>query len=222
MFFGVPHQGSHLAKWGSSLRKLIPEWFRSTNKKVLDALKTNSEICQNLDWDFQTAAKHGNLKKIRLFSFYETQKLPPLTNLVVPEKSAVLKADFKCPIEGDHKSMTRFTGPTDPEYCKVKGQLKSWLEQLENTAVAEASKKKKKSRPKMTVQGATISGTFNAPVNAQSYLAARDFNATIGPNSTQNIYQSGGPANHGSSDEYGEPSSSGSGSDEEDEDEDEE
>ena len=143
LFFGVPHQGSHLAKWGSALRKLIPQSIRSTNKKVIDALKSDSEVCQNLDGDFQKEAKHGKFKNIRLFSFYETQKLPGFSNLVVPEKSAVLKADFKCAIEGDHKSMTRFTGPNDPEYCKVKGQLTYWL-LPENTTWQKMCQKRRK------------------------------------------------------------------------------
>lgn len=53
--------------------------------------------------------------------------MPGISKLVVPEKSAVLKADFKRPIEGTHTSMTRFYGPDDPEYLKVKSQLTSWL-----------------------------------------------------------------------------------------------
>jgi hypothetical protein len=53
--------------------------------------------------------------------------MPGISKLVVPEKSVVLKADFKCPIEGTHTSMTRFYGPDDPEYLKVKSQLTSWL-----------------------------------------------------------------------------------------------
>lgn len=220
LFFGVPHQGSHLAKWGSALRKLIPQSIRSSNKKVIDVLKTDSQVCQNLDEDFQKEAKHGKLKSIKLFSFYETRKLPGFSNLVVPEKSAVLKADFKCAIEGDHKSMTRFTGPNDPEYCKVKGQLIYWL-LPENAAVAEAPKKKKKSSSKISVQGATITGQFHGPVNAQSNFSARDFYVTQGDRSTQKIYQSEGRADQHSSDEYGEPSS-GSDTGEEDEDDDDE
>jgi protein SERAC1 len=221
LFFGVPHQGSHLAKWGSALRKMIPQSIRSSNKKVIDALKSDSEVCQNLESDFQKEAKHGKLKKIRLFSFYETRKLPGFSNLVVPEKSAVLKADFKCAIEGDHKSMTRFTGPNDPEYCKVKGQLIYWLLPENSSALDEVPKKKKKKRSGISVQGATITGTFNGPVNAASNFATRDFYVTQGPNSTQQIIQSGGRADQDSSDEYGEPSSSGSETEEEDEDEEE-
>lgn len=217
LFFGVPHQGSHLAKWGSALRKLIPESIRSTNKKVIDALKTDSQVCQNLDEDFQHAAKRGKLKNLKLFSFYETRKLPGFRNLVVPENSAALKGDPKCAIEGDHKSMTRFTGPNDPEYCKVKGQLSSWLAS-ENKPVVEAPKKKKKNRSRMNVQGATISGDFHAPVFAQSMFAARDFNAALGPNSSQNIHYGGRNSNQDDSDEYGEPSSSASDTDEEEED----
>jgi hypothetical protein len=220
LFFGVPHQGSHLAKWGSALRKLIPQSIRSTNKKVIDALKSDSEVCQNLDGDFQKEAKHGKFKNIRLFSFYETQKLPGFSNLVVPEKSAVLRADFKCAIEGDHKSMTRFTGPNDPEYCKVKGQLTYWLLPENTTVTKDVPKKKKKSRSAFNVQGATISGTFNGPVNAATNSAKRDFFVTQGPNSTQHITQTGGAGNQDSEDEYGEPSSSGSETDSDDDDDD--
>ena len=56
---------------------------------------------------------------------------------------------------------------------------------------------------------------------AQSMFAARDFNAALGPNSSQNISY-GGRADRDDSDEYGEPSSSASDTDEEDDDSDKE
>jgi hypothetical protein len=127
LFFGVPHQAFHLVKWGSALTELIPQSIRDTNKKVLDALEKDSNVCRNVDRDFQRETNHGRLKKIMIFSFYETEKLPGFANLVVPRESAVLTAESSCPINGDHMSITRFSGRDDPDYAKVKGQLTHWL-----------------------------------------------------------------------------------------------
>jgi protein SERAC1 len=168
MFMGVPHLGSHLAKWGSILRKLIPEPFRSTNGKALDALKTDSELCHELDHKFQREAKHGKLRNIKLFSFYETKPIAGMTNPVVPEKSAILKGDPSLPIQGDHRSMTRFSGPDDPEYCKVKGQLLSWLSATDipvDDAIQNYDQILPKG-PRIQMQGATFSGNITGTVNA--------------------------------------------------------
>lgn len=208
MFMGVPHLGSHLAKWGSILRKLIPESIRSTNRKALDALKTNSELCHNLDHQFQREAKHGKLKNIGLFSFYETQKIRGFTNLVVPEKSAILKGDPSLPIEGDHKSMTRFSGPGDPEYCKVKGQLMSWLSR-QDAPVNEVVEKKDQGSPgrsRIDVKGATFSGNIKGTVNAGTQVANRDMYLQQGAYSRQQFYQGGGTSTYSSDEVDGEPS----------------
>lgn len=63
MFMGTSHQGSHLATWGARLRKLVPPSIPSTNKKILDVLKTDSELCWNLEELFQQNAKHGKVQK---------------------------------------------------------------------------------------------------------------------------------------------------------------
>ena len=205
---GVPHLGSHLAKWGSILRKLIPEAIRSTNNKALDALKTNSELCHNLDHQFQREAKHGKLKNIRLFSFYETQKIKGFTNLVVPEKSAILKGDPSLPIEGDHRSMTRFSGPDDSEYGKVKGQLTSWLS-TKDTPVNEVVETEEPVLPgnsRIQMQGATFSGNITGTVNAGQQVANRDMYLQQGAYSRQQFYQGGRTANYSSDDVDGEPS----------------
>jgi hypothetical protein len=208
MFMGVPHLGSHLAKWGSILRKLIPESIRSTNRKALDALKTNSELCHELDLKFQREAKHGKLKNIRLFSFYETKPIAGMTNLVVPEKSAILKGDPSLPIQGDHRSMTRFSGPDDPEYCKVKGQLLSWLSAkdipVDETVDSEAPVLPK--GPRIQMQGATFSGNITGTVNAGQQVAYRDMFLQQGAYSTQQFDQRGRRGSYSSDSVDGEPS----------------
>ncbi|KAI9694030.1 MAG: hypothetical protein M1822_003301 [Bathelium mastoideum] len=127
LLMGTPHQGSEIAKWGVVLRKLIPTAFRSTNKQVLEALKERSEVGRTLQSDFQQEAKHGKLSHITLVSFYETKIMPNLKRRIVEEESAILPADFKVGMSGDHVSMVRFTGADDSEYVKVRGQLTALL-----------------------------------------------------------------------------------------------
>ena len=160
LFMGTPHQGSKIAKWGFVLRKLIPTSFRSTNKQVLEALKQKSEVCRSLEGGFQQEAKHGKLRHVTLVSFYETKVMPNFSNRIVDEESAILPADFKVGLSGDHVSMVRFTGPDDSEYVKVRGQLTAVLspdmEREEAPEQPEKSKKPRKSGVSISQQGVSI------------------------------------------------------------------
>lgn len=213
MFMGTPHQGSPLVTWASRLRKFILPQIRSTNKKILDVLKTDSELCQNLEESFQQQAKHGEFKKIKLFSFYETQLMPGLDKLVVPEKSAVLKADFKRPIEGTHTSMTRFYGPDDPEYLKVKSQMTSWLSPEENPQGRLAKKKKKRKDSGVNMVGATFTGMIRGTVNANANASRRNMYILQGNNNQQKFVD----ADKSSTEESSEEEDTDSDSEDEDE-----
>jgi hypothetical protein len=46
---------------------------------------------------------------------------------IVEQFSAVLSAYDNLPLDADHRSMTKFTGRTDPGYRKVHGLLRRWL-----------------------------------------------------------------------------------------------
>jgi hypothetical protein len=123
-FMGAPHEGSRMAKLPSLLRNLIPKRSRDTNKEVLSALKPDSEVCKALGADFHQQVKQGErLNHVRLFSFYETVKMPGFKDFIVPEESSSLAADFKLPIAGTHTSIVQFPDDKDSEYAKVKGQL---------------------------------------------------------------------------------------------------
>jgi len=174
MFMGTPHQGSRLAKLGSALGRLIPANIRTINHKAIEVLKTDSEVCINLGDAFQEQAKHGKLKKVKLFSFYETIAMNGLGEMVVPEASAVLKGDFKSPIHGTHTSMTRFEGLNDDGYCKVKGQLMAWLLAKPAPQVTEKKPAKRKGKNKLASGSVVISGaTFNGAITGSSIIASQ-------------------------------------------------
>jgi hypothetical protein len=178
MFMGTPHQGSHLAKWGSALGRLIPDNIRTVNRKAIEVLKKDSEVCWNLENAFQEQAKNGKFRHVKLFSFYETIALNGLGGMIVPEMSAVLRGDFKCPIHGTHKSMVRFEGRDDDGYCKVKGQLVAWVSPKGDAPGKEAptrKTRKKRNSHSITQYGATFNGNVSSStIGASQYGAGRN------------------------------------------------
>lgn len=56
LFLGTPHKGSDIAKWGSRLERIcdavIPGRILDTRRDLVDALKSNNEILQNIDRGF--------------------------------------------------------------------------------------------------------------------------------------------------------------------------
>ncbi|KAF4637162.1 hypothetical protein G7Y89_g907 [Cudoniella acicularis] len=186
MFMGTPHQGSHLARWGSALGKLVPDNIRTVNQRALSVLKRDSEVCRNLENAFQEQAKNGRFRHVRLFSFYETIALGGLGGMIVEEASAVLKGDGKCPIHGTHMSMVRFAGREDDGYCKIKGQLLAWLELLqvklevagnmgnliEPETREERARENKEGQRGVTMQGASFGGFISGgTINANQTAA---------------------------------------------------
>jgi hypothetical protein len=130
IFMGTPHEGSHLAKWGQWLlkgfRAIIPNWIKSTNKEILNALEQDSKICQTVQIAFQSAAKHGALKHLQLFCFYET--IPMGGVEIVPKDAVIIKSDPHAPLHGTHTEIVKFQAKQDPGYVDVKARLVEWME----------------------------------------------------------------------------------------------
>jgi hypothetical protein len=175
LFMGTPHQGSHLAKLGSILGKLIPANLRTVNQRAIDVLKADSEVCKSLESAFQEHAKHGKFRNIRLFSFYETIAMNGFAEMIVPEWSAVLSGDFKSPIHGTHTSMTRFEGPSDDGYRKVRGQLLSWLQSKPPGQLTEKKPAKRKGKSKENFGSIILNGpTFSGPITGSTIIATQN------------------------------------------------
>ena len=71
-FFGTPHKGADLADWGYILANMIKtaSLGTSTNAKLLNELRSRSEILQDISKSFVDRGKG-----LVIFSFYETDKM---------------------------------------------------------------------------------------------------------------------------------------------------
>jgi hypothetical protein len=70
IFLGTPHRGSGYAGWGeiaSNLARLIQQ---DSNKKIVETLKVNSEVLDNIHDDFKNIVHESGIK---IHSFQEGQ-----------------------------------------------------------------------------------------------------------------------------------------------------
>jgi len=126
LFLGTPHSSDQLTNWGWSISRLIPARLRKGHEPELEGLKVASNVYATVDRSFQLDIKHGDLRHISIFTFYESLPLPGM-KLIVPKSSTALSSVPSAPIHGTHISMTKFESALDSEYAKVKGSLLSWI-----------------------------------------------------------------------------------------------
>jgi alpha-beta hydrolase superfamily lysophospholipase len=75
-FLGTPHAGSDLERFATAVANIV-SLVKKPNKKLLQVLRSNSEILANIKNDFLTMVhrhlenRPGNLKSIRLHAFLE-------------------------------------------------------------------------------------------------------------------------------------------------------
>lgn len=79
IFLGTPHRGSDLASWGSMLSSVLKMGTlgTSTNSQLLKDLETNSRDLDRISKSFIARSKG-----LKIYSFYETEKLDMMKNLV--------------------------------------------------------------------------------------------------------------------------------------------
>jgi hypothetical protein len=175
-----PHEGSALAKYAGLVAKCLPSSIWSTNTAILkDLEKDNERIYRQLEQPFHRAAKSGQLQHVQLYSFYETKQVHPLTSLIVSRKSGSIAADYDCSIEADHITMTKYSGPQDPRYMKVKGRLNAMLEEDDRRtrAKAEEERRNNASSARPNIQGSTFHGVINTKTfDARVQSAGRNIN----------------------------------------------
>jgi hypothetical protein len=84
MLIGVPHGGSALAKWAERSATLLP---RQVNKKLLQVLRTDSELLSRLQEDFQVAisARRERLSKVQIACFFEELAIRGMKQMVSGE-----------------------------------------------------------------------------------------------------------------------------------------
>ncbi|KAK5656044.1 hypothetical protein OQA88_5183 [Cercophora sp. LCS_1] len=136
VFLGTPHRGSpDLATAGNWARGLLSSLRFETTPAILDALGLRTT-----DLERAQEAFSGLWRKhcFRVKTFQEGLgltgiNLGVLGNKVVPDYSSSLgdKREHAETIQANHRDMCRFTGPDDPGYRKVSGELKSVYEVIE-------------------------------------------------------------------------------------------
>ncbi|KAI3391627.1 hypothetical protein diail_7028 [Diaporthe ilicicola] len=115
MFFGTPHRGSSLANWSTVLSNVanFASLGSKTNWKLSQNLQTESGQLQEISKSFVDRAK-----SLQIISFYETDKMEYLNQLVVEEDSAVLgfPDEVSIGITGNHRTMCRFDSIDEQRY----------------------------------------------------------------------------------------------------------
>ncbi|KAH6840786.1 hypothetical protein B0I37DRAFT_347260 [Chaetomium sp. MPI-CAGE-AT-0009] len=130
VFLGTPHRGSpELAALGEWARSLISTLRMETNDAILNALNLRTTDLERAQESFSALWFKYDF---RVKTFQEGLgltgvNLSVLGNKVVPDSSSVIgdARERAETIQANHMDMCRFTGPDDPNYLKVSGEIGS-------------------------------------------------------------------------------------------------
>ncbi|KAK8101508.1 hypothetical protein PG999_011882 [Apiospora kogelbergensis] len=123
-FFGTPHRGSNVASFGGIFGRILKSFSLGTS--------TNLKLLKDLEVECMTQAYLGlRCHWLRIVSFYELDKLPFMSSLVVEKESAVLGAKHEraIPTDGDHRTICRFSSMEEPRMRTVLTELRSLIKQ---------------------------------------------------------------------------------------------
>ncbi|KAJ4319205.1 hypothetical protein N0V84_006487 [Fusarium piperis] len=115
LFLGTPHRGSDLASWGTMLSAMLKaaSFGTSTDTQLPKDLEPDSRDLERISQSFK--ARSAGL---RIYSFYETEKMDFMKTVVVNRDSAVLgiPAEKSIPMDGNHRTICRFTRDEEPRF----------------------------------------------------------------------------------------------------------
>ena len=131
LFMGTPHMGADLAKWGSLLEwicgAVLPSKMVDSEPQLVDALKKNSEVLQNIDRGFIQMAN-----RFHIFFFHEGKKtnLKGTLRYVVDEESASpnIQDVERSVIQQDHSHMCKFENESAPGFETVAVALQRYAD----------------------------------------------------------------------------------------------
>ncbi|EMD85651.1 hypothetical protein COCC4DRAFT_181892 [Bipolaris maydis ATCC 48331] len=130
VFFGTPHRGSRGADVRKAIARVINMCMRvpgitgivgSIRDDLLTTLESNSRALNDL-----AVSSRNRLRDLEIVTFYETQTIPGLSELVVPQTSAILEIPCEDVISlyANHRTMCRFGGAADSNYSQVLNVMK--------------------------------------------------------------------------------------------------
>ncbi|KAJ5055078.1 hypothetical protein J3E74DRAFT_442389 [Bipolaris maydis] len=122
VFFGTPHRGSTVADVGKMIGRVVNMCMRaslitgisgSIRDDLLTILESNSQALNDL-----AVSSRNRLRNLEIVTFYETEMMPGLSELVVHRGSAIMEIPCEevIPLYANHRTMCRFGGATDGGY----------------------------------------------------------------------------------------------------------
>ncbi|KAK4443240.1 Alpha/Beta hydrolase protein, partial [Podospora aff. communis PSN243] len=131
VFLGTPHRGSESADWGKIAANLAALALQDSNRRILDALKVESEVLDNIQENFVNLLDKSG---IRVHSFQEAKGMTGVKGLhgkVVNDFSS----KFGLPrglervesIDADHRMMARCKSRSDSQYRAIRGVLSGFI-----------------------------------------------------------------------------------------------
>ncbi|PTB69295.1 hypothetical protein BBK36DRAFT_1110520, partial [Trichoderma citrinoviride] len=163
VFLGTPHRGSQgVATFGEVLRSFVGSLGMETTPVILDALRMKTTDLERAQEGFSKVWQKYDFK---VKTFQEGLSLSKLGRKVVPDYSSLIgdHREHAETLQANHLEMCRFSGPDDPNYRKVSGELRSVYHSIARLRVVDISA----SRHLQRTHGPEVSAvSYHGPPNA--------------------------------------------------------
>lgn len=137
-FMGTPHEGSTFADWAKMPASILG-CMKSTNQKLLEVLRTNSEILDRLQDDFLHLIRRAALNAasaIDVTCFCEALPMPG-AGIIVSSASAKLPGYSLITVHENHRNMAKFGSRDSPGYEKFLGEMERWTSKLREQIILD-------------------------------------------------------------------------------------
>ena len=135
VFLGTPHRGSGFAEM---LNRILLASFQTAKGFIADLDKQSSALA-----DLNETFRHF-AEKLTIWSFYETKlmRVAGQRLMIVEKDSAILgyPAELSVPLDADHKSMCKYSSPTEANYLSVRNALRSIVGKFVQKAAQEVGR----------------------------------------------------------------------------------
>lgn len=138
VFMGTPHKGSWWANWADIPVRALG-FFKSTNKKLLDALKTDTDYLDSLGIGFNDMliesgrhpeSNNRTIGTLEVVCLWEAKPLPGFGH-VVPQANALIDGHEQGSINANHINMVKFSTMEDDGFTQVRIPIRRWVKELE-------------------------------------------------------------------------------------------
>ncbi|MCJ1462043.1 hypothetical protein MMC07_000643 [Pseudocyphellaria aurata] len=176
LFFGTPHKGSDIAKWGSRLGRICSAVIPGgTRHDLIDDLKLNNETLANIDRQFIQI-----IDRFSIYYFHEGKptKVGGTFFFIVEEDSAsptVQDVERAC-IQADHSHMCKFEDDKAPGFEIVVDAIQRYAEQAPDIIPGRWEAEKREHRGRREAEITEMSLPFSDTDRARG----------ISPTSSQN------------------------------------